>query len=745
MNRPRLAALFSHLALALAGVCLTLAEIDFLVETVPLLCIYLFLLGLSWHSAGRWTLPTWAANLLGVAITAVAALWIVLRFRSAEVLAWLQDVPISVAIVPYLGPVIMALTLVRLYRPRAPSDFWVLQGLGLVQVALGSVLANGTLFGGLLLTYLVVAVCALAAHESQLQEARSAPTAVSHGHGWVSWAGFSLRWAVGLGLLALPLFLLTPRVDGPEDWDPLSRFLARNRPRVSHTGFSDEIALTRSGRLESDDGVAFTITATDGDGQAMRDLRPDLHWRGLVLDRYDDGLWRSDLSYSNSKHVARPPRLEDQPADVVMLEFKVPSSAGGLFLAEPVPLGAVGGSLAVWPKGNLEGFRRPQPLFFETDGTFVPFSHLIKRDYRYSQGIPKSINPERYPALRVRDNYMYRLLRVRIAGLSGITREILLRQTKRPGRFWGELHEAVRTRIANGEALPPMYWEDVARTLTNYLARSGEFSHGMASRREALDVDPNLDFLINVREGRCEQYASLLALMLRSVGVPSRVIKGYRGFDAAGDGSYQVRQSHAHAWVEVLVATEAEGKGADFDWLILDPTPETDNSRLATSPLTRLWQLQQSGQALWQTLIVGYGSREQADLWGSLTSWERWKGKIPWLGGGLVLLGVIVLARRRRWFRARPVGARSLYERLTVMLSRSIHLTARSDETPRELAARAAEALERRSGLAPSLVALPGRIVEMFYRARFGGEAPAEALLAAAAAELDVLEGALGR
>src|SRR5262249_4080309 len=148
--------------------------------------------------------------------------------------------------------------------------------------------------------------------------------------------------------------------------------------------------------------------------------------------------------------------------------------------------------------------------------------------------------------------------------------------------------------------LPAVYWEDVALLLSNYLARSGEYGYSLTARRERADLDPTLDFLVNVREGRCEHYASALAVMLRSLCVPARVVKGFRGCDPGDDGSYQVRQSHAHAWVEVLVPAapgNSRSKDEEYDWLILDPTPDGDGPQQGVSPLTRLWQLQQSGQA----------------------------------------------------------------------------------------------------------------------------------------------------
>ena len=67
-------------------------------------------------------------------------------------------------------------------------------------------------------------------------------------------------------LVAVPLFLLTPRLEGP-DWEPLARMGNRRTRTVgARTGFSDEIDLRRIGTLTNDDALAFTVRMTDPDG-----------------------------------------------------------------------------------------------------------------------------------------------------------------------------------------------------------------------------------------------------------------------------------------------------------------------------------------------------------------------------------------------------------------------------------------------------------------------------------------------
>ncbi|HEX9115660.1 MAG TPA: transglutaminaseTgpA domain-containing protein, partial [Anaerolineae bacterium] len=60
-------------------------------------------------------------------------------------------------------------------------------------------------------------------------------------------------------------------------------------------------------------------------------------------------------------------------------------------------------------------------------------------------------------------------------------------------------------------------------------------------------------FLFDVKQGYCDYYASAMATMLRSVGVPTRFLVGYTPGEFAGDtNKWVVQEQNAHAWVEVF-------------------------------------------------------------------------------------------------------------------------------------------------------------------------------------------------
>lgn len=79
--------------------------------------------------------------------------------------------------------------------------------------------------------------------------------------------------------------------------------------------------------------------------------------------------------------------------------------------------------------------------------------------------------------------------------------------------------------------------------------------------------DPLTNFLAN-RQGFCQQYASTMAVMLRTLNIPARVAVGFTQGERQADGSYLITTNDAHAWVEV--------RFDKYGWVRFDPTPRTD-------------------------------------------------------------------------------------------------------------------------------------------------------------------------
>ncbi len=82
--------------------------------------------------------------------------------------------------------------------------------------------------------------------------------------------------------------------------------------------------------------------------------------------------------------------------------------------------------------------------------------------------------------------------------------------------------------------------------------------------------DPVEYFLYDIRQGYCDYYATSMAVMLRSVGIPARVVSGYAEGSYIQEGEYQgfgyyfITERDAHTWVEVFFP--------DYGWIEFEPT-----------------------------------------------------------------------------------------------------------------------------------------------------------------------------
>jgi hypothetical protein len=328
-----------------------------------------------------------------------------------------------------------------------------------------------------------------------------------------------------------------------------------------------------------------------------------------------------------------------------------------------------------------------------------------------------------------------RLLQQPVRGIRRWTQE-LLQQLVAEGKLASDDIKTtmVQTSLAHDvSVLPPEKRPKVATALSNYLALSGEYSYTLDLRRENFKMDPTEDFLRNVKEGHCERFATGLALMLRSAGVPCRLVQGYRGAEtrdgtSLGDGWYVVRHSHAHAWVEALVGGIEVQK---LHWLTLDPSPpvalDDESRRFSLS----LWQ-QISWhwfRSLWRTFVLEYNTDQQRDsvqtLWNRLRPLRRfgiYQGPFYLAAGAALFVGLIWFRRvktRRKRSPPRLPAEFDFYGRLQAVLARHCRLTLQPGQTPQEFAV-AARQLLNSAASSIALADIPGQVIRLYYRARYG-------------------------
>lgn len=108
--------------------------------------------------------------------------------------------------------------------------------------------------------------------------------------------------------------------------------------------------------------------------------------------------------------------------------------------------------------------------------------------------------------------------------------------------------------------------EEKVERIADYLKTSFPYS------LQVSDIPENHDFvdyfLFEEKKGYCTYFATTAAVFFRMAGIPARYVEGFKMNDEKDDsGAYLVRNSSAHAWVEILVSPESDL------WCIVDCVP----------------------------------------------------------------------------------------------------------------------------------------------------------------------------
>lgn len=208
------------------------------------------------------------------------------------------------------------------------------------------------------------------------------------------------------------------------------------------------------------------------------------------------------------------------------------------------------------------------------------------------------------------------------------------------------------------------------------------------------------DFLFNTREGYCEHFASAFAVMMRSAGIPARVVTGYQGGFHNRVGNYWlVRNSDAHAWTEIWL--DARG------WVRIDPTAAVAPERIrdglpgivpppgAFSRFGQpLWDSLDALRRGWNYLIVDFNAARQRALLSRIgldpQDWRQ-MGVALIIGIGLALmLSFALLWRGERMRNEDPLLA--AWQAFVARLTRA-GLAKRADESAGVFAERAMASL----------------------------------------------------
>jgi transglutaminase-like putative cysteine protease len=456
-------------------------------------------------------------------------------------------------IVSHLGEFLVYVQLLKLFDRRTSRDESQLLTLS-VFVVIAAMLTSNTLPVGLCLliyTPLAISACMLYQLRAGQRRALSESTApvpdapsqsdpvVFHGRrAAAQFRGVATSSLIGAAALAAVVFALTPRGLGAGS---LGRF---GEARITQIGFTDQITLGNAGFLQDNPTPVLDLAIEDSTGANLGAPDHPYYLRGVTRDQYQKDPKEPPI-WTRGRNRFGPDRQAQLDTGV---EFSLESGADSesaraaaiiqrITLRTPASVNPV--LFTVW-RPQVITSAEPMTLVVDPDdfairrnGSAASELRYVVRSSQTDSGNDLEPDPPRGFA-------------------TGAIRDLAV-------AIMGKAHIAVdpdeRDRPANRQA---------AAAIRDYL--QANFAYSKSLIKPAEGQDPIEMFLFDTKQGHCEYFASAMAAICQSIGLPARVVVGYVAADFNTiTQKYLVRQSDAHAWVEIHV-----GGGA---WQPFDPTP----------------------------------------------------------------------------------------------------------------------------------------------------------------------------
>ncbi|MGC2696103.1 MAG: DUF3488 and transglutaminase-like domain-containing protein [Candidatus Angelobacter sp.] len=472
--------------------------------------------------------------------------------------------------------------IIKIFSVRRDRDLLYLAVLSFLMVLAAAVLTVDTLFLLTFSLFILVAIATFISMEMRRSERETLTVgfpAQQDTKFHSSLAGISaILGALTLAGAALIFFIL-PRVNS-------SLYLrGLGFQGALMTGFSQEVSLGGIGEIQQSSNVVMHIQVLDGK------LPADVKWRGIALSNFDGHRWY------NTPEVPTFHGLYNSPLDLTRV-----SNFSFYSEAESVPhLANLSYRVVMEPVGLNLFFLAPVPLKINGDYRVLEIksdgSIFTTRPQEGSAGSSENDSPETIGVYTAEADTRNPLPYVRDSNSRDYPPHVAFLYLQVP-RLDPRITQLARQVTASAGSN-----YERARDVEQYLRGNFGYTLELPGLREP---DPLAHFLFERKKGHCEYFASSMAMMLRTLGIPSRVVNGFRGGEYNDlTGSYIVREKDAHSWVEAYFP--------DYGWVSFDPTPAGE----AVAPAggwSRMELYMDAARQLWREWIVNYDFSHQARL-----------------------------------------------------------------------------------------------------------------------------------
>ncbi len=557
-------------------------------------------------------LNSFSANFLGIAALIATGVEFLSENREGKLLAGTH--------------LLLYVTWIVLFQRKTVRLYWFLMALGILQLALASVLTTKGWFGFCALAYTFGAVWTLSIfslwraeqqfeEEEKIRLAESAPIqaggvslsmkkglrsevrgAVQHEDGtrWLTArfvTGVLLTTCSAL-LVSAAFFAFTPRI-----WVGSTVSLSEDREVLNAISKKSGLASVRLGELgrilESMERV-FEIQLKNlntGKAVSVQEYAEQLGmaeplFRAEVLTHYQNGRWSVDSFNGLYNRAFQRP---DERSDIEQNIRRDANDTGVLFcLGVPqVIIDAqrqiIGDLNEITGVATQNERKKETGLMVYSVGSVLP----QKQPLHFSYPVP-----ERTREAYTRSEYLERTkkLPLNVTRLQKLAHSIVNDEVARRQKAEAQSVARELTRM------------EIATAIEEYLRDSGEYRYTLDQSIQDAKIDPIEDFLFNRKEGHCEYFATALALMLRAENIPARMVSGYKGGIVHPEKNdwFEIQQRFAHVWVEAWVDK--------VGWTTFDATPV--NARLMSvagmaAKKTSLWtDMQTAFAGLWSDNIL---------------------------------------------------------------------------------------------------------------------------------------------
>ena len=520
---------------------------------------------------------------------------------------------------------VVFLSCAKLFQLAESKDFTQSMALSLLLLASGSVLNEGVSFGVAFAFYVIIGTLGLTTHHLsvELQEQMAERARKARMERAVFWSTLVLATAVFIG--SIGFFFIFPRVG-------IGFFMQQNREGQMATGFADTVELGNHGMIRENTRVVMRVYPRN-----VTEPIPGMYFRGTSLDHYTGRQWidQDDREVGVERDRDGRGYLIGAQQNSTWQSHTDDANVIDVYL-EPIH------SDIIFAPGRFVAFGLPDDITDLPDAWFdrsvrADATGEVRLSQRSNTGVayraygrdntapPRSVLEGAYPAgeTTVRDDALAAYEAI-IAERGEEHREPpfstnFYRTLRSSSELGGQYEFLVENYLQLPDDLITPRMAELVESLTASSASPAQTVMAIEGYLRGMEYTTDLpepsgpqanlidEFLFEWERGHCEYFATTMVMLVRSKGIPARIVNGFLGADYNPVGEYwAVRAANAHSWVEVYFPTTG--------WVRFDPTPAGAPSFDADSFMWKLGMWVDTLRLTWFRWVIEYDLEKQVSV-----------------------------------------------------------------------------------------------------------------------------------